>query len=196
MSMADSLKHTDVLFSVSITDTDTLLVYYLLVWRQGRSGFCTSSAASAAACWRSSGHLAARSPSSESVAGTCPPTADCCLRHSLMERMMNRWRRMRGPAPSWRWHLSLSQAECYQLQTCCHVLVPGWSLMGSGCEGTWSFPWRGRSSGPWEYFLKPGWGESWSLRLYSMKSIKTISEWNAPLHVELKQLVVQSNHIR
>lgn len=48
---------------------------YLLVCRC--RGFCTSSAASAAACLHSSGPPAGQSQPSESVDGTCPPTAGC-----------------------------------------------------------------------------------------------------------------------
>lgn len=54
---------------------------YLLVFRCRCRGFCTSSAASAAACLHSSGPPAGQSQPSESVDGTCPPTAGC---HTLL----------------------------------------------------------------------------------------------------------------
>lgn len=124
---------------------------YLVAWRRRHCGVCASSAASVAACWRNSGLPAGQSQPSESVGGTYRPTEDQPPLQSLMGMMSQelrmKTRRMKGPTPSGLCDLSLSQVECHHVSTWHYVLEPGRSLMGLGCEGTWNYPWRERSSG-------------------------------------------------
>lgn len=120
---------------------------YLRVCPVLRCGVCASSAASGAACWRSSAPPAGRSHSSENVDGTCPPTGDRqrppAGKGGRVQELRKRRMHREGPAPS---------GPSVQLESCCRWLwlfVPGPSLRGSGSGGTWSSPWRGRSSEPW-----------------------------------------------
>lgn len=141
-----------------------------------RRGVCASSAASAAAYWHSSALPAGRSRSSESAGGTCPPTASWLPLRSTMavqQVLMKTWRR-KGPGPSGLCDPSLSQVECRRVLFGRRGLVPGRSSRGSVSEGTWSYPWRERSSGIWGCFSC--WGESWSLKLWP-KTIEKRKEY-------------------
>lgn len=150
----------------------SFVFWYLLACQRHchRCGVCASSAASAAACWHSSGPPAGQSQSSKNVDGTCPPTADWGLPVLMMKLMILELRRKtgrkrKGSVPSGPCDLSFCQVEYCPHWSWNWLYVAGRSLMGLGCEEMWNCPWREKSSEFWGYSLRSGWEDSWSLRL-------------------------------
>lgn len=138
-------------FIFSLSLLNTRLCIYQEASEFLHHGVCASSATNAAAYWHSSVLPADQSQPSESVGGTCPPTAELLPPPSVVGLLSpwvkkTSWRR-KGSAPGEQSDLNLFRVVSDPLLPWRCGLYPGWSLTGWGCGEMWNYLLREKSSG-------------------------------------------------